>query len=323
MNKNQAKKLYQTGLEVLNYGKPQEAINYFREAVEADPSCVDAHLELGYLLGVMENYEDALKHFTHALNIERTFPALFCKGICLFFLEDYNASLETLMEAQELGENEDMWYYLGNLHLIYTGNYEAAVDCLGNAIAMNDEFIEAWNDLGVAYNILEDDDNAILCFEECLNIDSGFKEAIYNMGVTLADMGRYEKSLKYLDQTLRSDLHNFKALFYKGNVLYFMEREEEAVKYFKRALDIDNSQEELWNYLGYVQFSIGQNYEAIESLSEAVKLNSNFETAYINLGNVYSHLGKNDLALNCYKKVLEISPDNKEAIFEIEYLEAE
>ncbi len=321
LTNNQAKKLYQTGIELLSYGKPHEAVNYFREAVEADPFCVDAHLELGYLLGVMENYGEAIKSFNNALKIEKTFPALFCRGMCLFFLEDYNKSLETFMEAQEIGENEDMWYYLGNLHLIYTGNFKTAIDCLGNAITMDDEFIEAWNDLGVAYSIMEDDENAHLCFEEALNIDSSFKEAIYNMGVTLADMGRYEESLKYLDQTLRSDPHNFKALFYKGNVLYFMEREEEAVDYFIKALKIDKTQEELWNYLGYVQFSIGQNHEAVESLNEAIKLDSDFEDAYMNLGNVYMDLGKNDLAFNCYQKVLEISPENKEAIMEIEYLE--
>jgi tetratricopeptide (TPR) repeat protein len=320
LTNNQAKKLYQTGIELLGYGKPHEAINYFREAVEANPFCAEAHLELGYIFGIKENYEESLKHFNKSLEIEKTFPALFCKGMCLFFLEEYEKSLDAFLDAREMGENEDMWYYIGNLHLIHSGNYEEAVECFGNAISMDDGFIEAWNDLGVAYSILEDDENAILCFEECLSIDSGFNEAIFNMGVTLVDMERYEESLKYLDQTLMRDPNNFKALFYKGNVLYYTEREEEAIEYFIKALRIDKNQEELWNYLGYVQFSIGQNYEAIESLKEAIKLNSDFEEAYMNLGKVYLALGKNDLALNYFKRVLEVSPDNEECLKEINEL---
>lgn len=353
MTDNQAKKLYQTGIELLTYGKPNEAINYFREAVEANPLCAEAHLELGYIFGVMENYKESLKHFemvlkiydfgpskseiSNARKIENTFPALFCTGMCHFFMENYEKSLIAFREAQFIGENEDMWYYLGNLHLIHTGNIEEAIECFGNAISMDDEFIEAWNDLGVAYSIFEDDKNALLCFEECLSIDRGYKEAIYNMGTTLADMERYEESLKYLNQILESEPDNFKALFYKGNVLYFMEKEEKAIEYFQKALEVDKNQEELWNYLGYIQFSIGQNYEAIESLNEAIKLNEEFDEAleisdfgvsktegfaeaYMNLGKVYLALGKNNLAINNFKRALEISPDNEECLTEIESL---
>lgn len=305
MTNNQAKKLYQTGIELMGYGKSQEAINYFREAVEANPSCMEANLELGYLVGATENYEEALKAFDNALKIQKTFPGLFGKGICHFFMEEYGKSLDVFMDAQEIGENEDLWYYLGSIHLIYTDNLEAAVNCFDMAISLNEKFVEAWNDCGVVHSILENDANALVCYQAALNIDQDYTEAIYNMGATLVDMGRYEESLKYLDQTLKDDPDNFKALFYKGNALYFMEKEEEAVEYFKKALEIDDNQEELFNYLGYIQFSIGQNYEAIESLNQAIKLNSEFEEAYTNLGNVYLDLGKDDLALDCFNKALK------------------
>ncbi|MBI5681394.1 MAG: tetratricopeptide repeat protein [Methanobacterium sp.] len=320
MTNNQAKKLYQTGIELMGYGKSQEAINYFREAVEANPSCMEANLELGYLVGATENYEEALKAFDNALKIQKTFPGLFGKGICHFFMEEYGKSLDAFMDAQEIGENEDLWYYLGSLHLIYTDNIEGAINCFDMAISINEKFIEAWNDCGVAYSILENDETALVHFKDALDIDPEFKPAIYNMGATLVDMERYEESLKYLDRTLESEPDNFKALFYKGNALYSMEKEEEAVEYFKKALKVDKDQEELWNYLGYIQSSIGQNHEAIESLNQAIKLNNDFEEAYINLGNVYLALGKDDLALDRFKRVLEIYPDNEEILREIEDL---
>ncbi len=319
LTSNQAKKLYQTGMELLTYGRPQKAINYFREAVEADPFCLEAQLELGYLLGTMENYKDALNSFNHAIKIQKTFSGLFGKGMCLFFMEDYEKSLDAFMDAQEIGENEDLWYYLGSLHLIYSGNCESAVNCFEIAVSMDEEYVDAWNDCGVAYSILEKDEHALTCFKEALNIDPDYKQAIYNMGATLADIGRYDESLNYLDQTLENEPDHFKALFYKGNVLYFMEREEEAIKYFIKALKVDKNQEELWNYLGYIQFSLGQNYEAIESLNEAIKLNNDFETAYLNLGNVYFELGKDDLALDCFENVLKISPNNEEALKTLKY----
>lgn len=317
MTHNQAKKLFQTGMELLAHGKPHEAMNYFREAVEADPFCVEAQIELGYILGTMENYEEALDCFNNALKIEKTFPGFFGKGICLFFMEEYDDSLKAFLDAQEYGENEDLWYYMGSIHLTYFCNYQGAIDCFEIALSIDEEFVEAWNDCGVAHSILKNDASALVYFEEALNIDPGYKQAIYNMGATLADMGRYEDALIYLDRALEIDPDNFKALFYKGNSLYFLEREEEAAEYFIKALKVDKNQVELWNYLGYVQFSLGQNYEAIESFNEAIKLDENYATAYINLGNVYMDLGKDDLALHCFEKALEISPDDEEVLREI------
>ena len=323
MTINQAKKLYQKGIELAGFGRTEEAINYLREAVEADPFCIDAQIELGYLLGTMDNYGEALKCFDRAVKIEKTFPGFFGKGMCLFFMEEYDKSLEAFLEAQEFGENEDLWYYIGSLNLIHTCDYESAISCFDIALSIDEDFVEAWNDCGVTYGILEDDKNAFACFEAALDIDPNYRPAIYNMGATLADMGRYSESLTYLDQILEEEPDNFKAVFYKGNVLYFMEKEEEAIEYFIKALKIDKNQEELWNYLGYVQFSLGQNYEAVESFKEAVKLNKDYETAYINLGNVYMELGRDDLALDCFERVLKISPDNEEGQMKIKELKTE
>jgi tetratricopeptide (TPR) repeat protein len=323
LTSNQAKKLYQKGIELLSYGKSDEAVNYFREAIESDPFCMEAQLELGYLLGSRDNYEEALQCFNKAVRIEKNFPGLFGRGMCLFFMEDYDKSLEVFLEAQEYGENEDLWYYIGSLNLIHLGNYEGAVNCFDIALSIDENFIEAWNDCGMAYSILEDDENALMCFEEALNIDPDYKQAIYNMGATLADMGRYSESLVYLDRILEKEPDNFKAMFYKGNVLYFMEKEEESIEYFIKALKIDKNQPELWNYLGYVQFSIGQNHEAVESFKEAIKLDDEYDTAYINLGNVYMDIGRNNLAFGCFERVLEISSDSEEALMKIEELKAE
>jgi len=58
-------------------------------------------------------------------------------------------------------------------------------------------------------------------------------------------------------------------------------------------------------------------------LKEAIKLNNEYEAAYINLGNVYLDLGKDNLALDCFERVLEISPDNEEALFQKDNLKDE
>ncbi|MDP3622981.1 MAG: tetratricopeptide repeat protein, partial [Methanobacteriaceae archaeon] len=139
MTNNQAKKLYQKGIELLTYGKPQEAMNYFREAVDADPFCMEAQLELGYILGTMESYEEALKSFNNALKIQNSFPGLFGQGLSLFLLEDYEKSLESFLEALEIGENEDVWYYKGDCHLIL-GDYENAVNSFEISLSMDPDF---------------------------------------------------------------------------------------------------------------------------------------------------------------------------------------
>lgn len=321
MTNNQAKQLYSKGSELMSLGKLSEALNYFREAIEADPSCIEAHIELGFLLGTLEKYGEAIKVFDQALMVEDNFPCFFGKGLAHFFLEEYEKSLEAFMDAQEIGENEDLWYYLGNLHLCYSKNCEGAVNCFEIAISMDENFIEAWNDCGVAYSIMEEDENALEYFKEALKIDSNYISAIYNAGATLADMGRYEEALEYLDKILEIEPDNFKALFYKGNVLYFMENEEKSLKYFIKALKKDPNQPDLWNYVGYIQNSLGQNYEAVESFNKAISLRSDDENNYLSLGTVYMDIGDSKMASECFKKVLEIDPENEEAQFYMEKID--
>ena len=104
MTNNQAKQLYSKGTELLTMGKLQEALNYFREAIDSDPSCIEAHIELGFLLGTLDKYEEAIKVFDQAISMEPNFPCFFGKGMALFFLEDYEKSLEAFLDAQDMGK---------------------------------------------------------------------------------------------------------------------------------------------------------------------------------------------------------------------------
>jgi len=47
-------------------GKPEEAIDLYREALERNPSHEAAHYNLGYALASMGRFRDALPHFQKA-----------------------------------------------------------------------------------------------------------------------------------------------------------------------------------------------------------------------------------------------------------------
>ena len=70
--------------------KPIEAMNYFKEAIAANPHCLEAHVELGYILGSMDKYGDALNAFQKAVEIDDNFPGLFGQGLAYYFLGKYD-----------------------------------------------------------------------------------------------------------------------------------------------------------------------------------------------------------------------------------------
>ncbi|MEW6010109.1 MAG: tetratricopeptide repeat protein [Euryarchaeota archaeon] len=314
-----ARKFYQRAIKSQKKEEYPEALILFQKALEIDPGCYKAHTERGYVYGNMEDFKEALKSFDSSLNIKITPHGLYGKALTLYHLQEYTDAMLYFQKVVDIEPNEWAYFYIASCHF-YSGEFESALKSLNEAILLNSEFKEAWNDKGVIYSILKNDEKALDSFQQVLEIDPDYLSAIYNMGTTLADSGNYPEALEYLNKFLEKDPENFKALLYKANVLVFMDLPEDALNYFEEALIQNPDSPEAWNYKGCVLSSLGKSKEAITSFKRAIKSSPEYVAAYLNLANVYKELNMLENAKKSLDKVLKISPDNEEALKENESL---
>ena len=75
-----------------------------------------------------------------------------------------------------------------------TGKFTEAIASYQQAIKINPEYAEAYNNLGNIYDINEKVDEAILNYKKAIKINDNFTEAHSNLGYLLKEIGRVDEA---------------------------------------------------------------------------------------------------------------------------------
>ena len=102
-----AKDLYQKADEDFVFGRVNEALIGFQNAVAADPNYLNAHLKLVELYqNYYQEYDKAIVHYDKILELDKEIDyAYFGKAQCLFYLDEFD---EALVSASIYAQKEGL-----------------------------------------------------------------------------------------------------------------------------------------------------------------------------------------------------------------------
>jgi tetratricopeptide (TPR) repeat protein len=86
---------------------------------------------------------------------------------------------------------------------LMSGNYLAAQKLYTKALKINQNFPEAWNNLGNAYLEQNKNDQALSAFSKALEIDNTYGKALLGKAITYENMGHTNAALIAYDDVLR------------------------------------------------------------------------------------------------------------------------
>lgn len=178
--------------------------------------------------------------------------------------------------------------------------YNYAVRFYDRAISIDPNFIEAWNNKGVALYKMKMYKDALACFNKTIEIDPKNSIAWSNKGETLYRLGRTSESTSCLNRSLDLDLENAVALNNLGVIPADEGRYAEASDYFSRSIDVDNFYQVAWNNKGVVLARTEKYEDALNNLKNAVLLNENYTEAWINGGLVLKAMGREEKAKEAF-----------------------
>jgi protein O-GlcNAc transferase len=224
--------------ERLNEGKPEDAISEMERAVALKPNFADLRYTLGGLLYDASRYTEAKENFLHALRIN---PKFFKAKISLARVELVDGARECAVENLESARGDCPSFYRENVdHLIQmvrmgeddatvkqafrevledrpssaqvrrevaiqaiqNGDYGEAIRELKKAIAVNADYPDLHNYLGIAYGNSGMADDAIEEFETALKINPYYLKARLNLALALYDQGRYAEAQSHIERVL-------------------------------------------------------------------------------------------------------------------------
>ncbi len=222
----------------LNEGKLDDAIVEMEKAGSRKPEFADLRCTLGSLFVDASRLDDAREHFENALRINPKFfkakinlaRVLFTAGdvgksaeMVATALDDcpkfYRDNLDQLVQMLRLGEETDAVNKAFHeilderpsstqvrreiaIEAIQNGDYAEAVRELKKSIAVNPDYPDLHNYLGIAYGNSGMVDDSIEEFEIALKINPYYLKARLNLGLALYDQGRYEEARNQIEHVL-------------------------------------------------------------------------------------------------------------------------
>ncbi|MEW6109635.1 MAG: tetratricopeptide repeat protein [Nitrospirota bacterium] len=255
--------------------KFEEAQRYYEEGIK--------YIDNNQLEKAAEVFKKAVKPLEDILRFAPDDPLInYQLGVAYFFLKDFNAAENYLLNCLRLKPDVAETYYL--LGLIYRdqNQHEKALAEFKKAVELKPDYAQAHFELGLAYVKSDKFNRADVHFQKVIELNMSDANDYYRIGLSYSIHGNHEKAIIFFD----------KALMMKPTA-------------------------EIYQSLGSSHNSLRQYEKAVEAYKEAIRLKPDFVEAHEGLGSAYSDLQLYEKAIEAYKKVLEFKPDDE--IMEMAY----
>ena len=194
---------YNLGVAMTRQGKIPEAIAYFTKAVNGEADFADAHNSLGSALIQDGKVDAAIYQFREALRIdpdnELARNNLKKADRILKIIERDIAALKDLQRKKP--QNPVLFFQLGNLYYDI-GRWSDAAKEYETTIALAPDFVEALNNLGLAYKRQLEYGKALNSFQTLIQLRPEIAAAYYNTACVYALQGDVDQSIDWLNRAV-------------------------------------------------------------------------------------------------------------------------
>ena len=247
------------GVLAVGIGKPQEALPFFKTALETKPgvaqfwlSYIDALIKLGRLAdakaafhqaknkGVKSQAFDQLKkRLSETSKNPQQPPADQLQSIINLYTQ--GRLQQTLFDAKQMLErfpNSFILYNIAGASNAGLMQFDAAIDCFKQSLKVKPNNAEAYNNIGNVLNTKGDPDAALGYYKQALKIKPDFADAYNNIGNALNAKGDADAAIGSYKQALKIKPDYAEAFYNMGIALKNKGDPEAAINSYRRAINI-------------------------------------------------------------------------------------
>ncbi|MDR3560310.1 MAG: tetratricopeptide repeat protein [Negativicutes bacterium] len=269
----------QSGIDWAVKGDLHQAADAFRQAIELDRGCFEAHNNLGLVfqqLGCLREAEDC---FRQVIELKPDCAA------------GYNNLGLVQKKADRLPE---------------------AVVSFSRAIDLDPEYSEAYNNLGIAQSEANRWEDAADLFCRAIELKPDNAETYFNLGIMQIKLKRPAEAAKSFCRATALNPKHMAAYFNLGVVQAEENRLDEAVAAFRRVIELNPFYYEAYNNLGALLRLADRLGEAEAALRRAIELKPDYAKAYNNLGLVLKSNHRLEEAETCLRHSIDLNPNDPE-----------
>ncbi len=145
--------------------------------------------------------------------------------------------------------------------------YDQSIKALNHAIDLNPNNTDAYSNLGVFYDEMNEFDKSLAVLRKAIEIDPLSDGALYNMGNTYAHMGNFTQAINSYKKAIALNSNNIDAVNNIGNSYAAMKDYENAIVWFRKVLELDPANAKAINNLGITLIMTGNKEEGEKILA--------------------------------------------------------
>ena len=236
----QAMTLTNIGSEFILRGNLQEAVKYYRQAIQISPDYAEAHANLAVVLESENRFEEAAIHYRRVVQLRPDDTEVHYKlGKILSAQgksEEAAGEYEIVLEAEP--NSFEAHYNLGNI-LKSRGELDKAVSHYYKALTVKSDDADTHNNLANALRQQGKTDDAISHYLLAIRIKPDYATAHSNLGYVLMDKGQLDEAIVHIEQAAGLTKYQNATILSSLSAAYAAKgRFDEATKTALKALNI-------------------------------------------------------------------------------------
>lgn len=346
------------GVLMSSVGKDWEAADYLRKAVKIDPKKEDAYLHLAlsltrlfeyeeavstlkalvklnpesilgyYYLGrtysQMKLYRDALNYFGKVLELRPDFSqAVIDKAATFEAMGEYSQAIDTYRSLIDQEEHRTAVMQRITQLLLQQRRFAEALEYLKLAAKSGLGGQETERKIGLVHLELEQYDEAIAVFGAILEKDPSADNIRLYRGIAFEETGELDEAYTELNKIARSSAQYFEAVSHKALILKEKGLPDDAINILKEAIETNRGNLELYLNLSSLYDSLDRPQAGLEILFENEQQFVKEPRLHFRIGVLLDKLGKRNESIKRMKQVLQLDPNDAQALNYLGYSYAE
>lgn len=245
-----------SGLENFQKKKYREALAYFNQALNSNPSSIQAICGSARAHNALGNSQEALNLAESAL-----------KKSPLNDYANYTKG-EILLDAKD-----------------YTG----AINLFNKTLDITPSYFEAYIGKSKAYNLMGDVKEAYKVLDNAISSYPSSAELFLARGLLNNSKERYSKALDDFDKALKlnESLNSFSVYYNRGIAYSNLQEYDSALDDFNKAAEVEPNNANAFYSRGLANYQLGNYDPAVKDFIRSDELNPNNPVTYYNLGMAY------------------------------------
>jgi Flp pilus assembly protein TadD len=269
--------------QLVRDGKFAQADAMLRPLIAAEPKAAEPRYLLAYALLREDKPAESLKEYTSAAAL-RAPTAAELRSVALDYvlLKALPDADRWMSRALAMDANDtETWYAMGRLR--YTqGRYGDALTCFEKTLALNPESVKGENNLGLAYEALNRNDDAVHAYRNAIawqkDDPAPSEQPLLNLAILLQHRNQLPEAQQLLEQAAKiapKDPHIHENL---GQVYLHTNRAADAVKEFADAVRLAPQNPRYHYLLGQAYRRTGDEGQAKQEFARSAALNGSHST---------------------------------------------